>query len=111
MSIAWFKSTFSGSEKTCVEVAHRSDATLIRDSKYVGDAAAQPVIMVPAEKWTAFLDLTLSARSGAVNSGVAVAVHGDGSATVSGQNVRLEYTTAEWDAFMKGVADGQFSRR
>jgi|GEM_PF-4607335 len=32
----------------------------------------------------------------------------DGTATIAAQGVTLEYNIAEWDAFTKGVADGQF---
>ncbi|WP_330233682.1 DUF397 domain-containing protein [Nocardia sp. NBC_00508] len=111
MSTAWFKSTFSGSETSCVEVAHRTDTVLIRDSKYTGPAAEQPVVSVSPAMWPAFLDLALSANSGTLDEGVTVSLHQDGGATISAQGVALLYNADEWDAFTKGVADGQFDRR
>jgi hypothetical protein len=116
MSTAWFKSTFSGTEKTCVEVAHRSDAVLIRDSKYTGPAGEQSIVSVPVAQWPMMLDLALSKRSGTLGDTVTVTVHPDGGATIVGPSVTaqpaaLVYTAAEWDAFAKGVADGQFDRR
>ena len=109
MSTSWFKSTYSGSEKTCVEVSRRSDAVLIRDSKYVGPEAEQPIITVPSAEWPVFLDLALSAVSGTVGARLSVAVHADRSAEVADGTSRLVYNADEWDAFAKGVADGQFT--
>ncbi|WP_454194277.1 DUF397 domain-containing protein [Nocardia sp. Marseille-Q1738] len=111
MSTTWFKSTFSSAEQACVEVAHRSDAVLIRDSKYTGPAAEQPIVSVPPAIWPAFLDLALSANSGTLAEGVTISLHQDGGATISAQGVALLYNADEWDAFTKGVADGQFDRR
>lgn len=105
----WFKSTFSGSDKTCVEVSRRDGAVLIRDSKYTGAAAEQPIISVPAERWPAVLELVLSADSGDI-AGTSITVRADGTASIACEDTTLDYTAAEWDAFMKGVADGQFTR-
>ncbi|WP_040839214.1 DUF397 domain-containing protein [Nocardia brevicatena] len=105
----WFKSTFSGSDKTCVEVSHCDGAVLIRDSKYTGAAAEQPIISVPAVQWPAVLELVLSADSGDI-AGTSITVRADGTASLTREGMTLDYTVAEWDAFMKGVADGQFTR-
>ncbi|MEV6336968.1 DUF397 domain-containing protein [Nocardia vinacea] len=109
MSVAWFKSTFSGSETTCVEVAHRSDAVLIRDSKYPNNTS--PIITVPAERWAMVLDLALGKNSGPAAGVLTVTVDQDGGATLSSDSVTLVFNADEWDAFAKGVADGQFDRR
>jgi hypothetical protein len=111
VSTTWFKSTYSGEAGTCVEVFHRSDAVLIRDSKYTGPADEQPIISVPPAIWPTFLDLALSANSGTLDEGVTISLHRDGGATISAQGVALLYNADEWDAFTKGVADGQFDRR
>ncbi|MBF6296127.1 DUF397 domain-containing protein [Nocardia amamiensis] len=111
MSTRWFKSTFSGEAGACVEISHRRDTVLIRDSKYTGPAAEQPIVSVPPAIWPAFLDLALSANSGTLDDGVAISLHQDGGAAISAQGVTLLCNADEWDAFTKGVADGQFDRR
>lgn len=110
MSVHWFKSSFSGSEKTCVEIAHRRDAVLIRDSKYHGPRDAQPIVSVRPEDWTTFLALALNMDSGVVSDALAISVHEDGGATVTGAGVALVYNRDEWVAFAKGVAAGEFAR-
>ncbi len=111
MSSNFFKSTFSGGDQTCVEIAHTSDSALIRDSKYTGPARNQPIISVPADHWSAVLKLALNRESGTLSNVLTVTVDGDGSATLDNlQGVQLVYQTDEWDAFAKGVADGQFDR-
>lgn len=109
MSTPFFKSTFSGGDQTCVEVAHRSSAVLIRDSKYPNNTS--PIITVPAEHWAMVLDLALGKNSGPVADVLTVTVDQDGCATLSSESVTLVYNADEWDAFAKGVADGQFDRR
>lgn len=48
----WHKSTFSGSQGDCVEVAHLPDgSTMVRDSKHPDGAV---LTFTPAE-WTAFV--------------------------------------------------------
>lgn len=46
----WFKSSFSGSTKDCVEVAFLEDAVGVRDSK---NPAGPALIFSPSE-WSAF---------------------------------------------------------
>ncbi len=112
MNGTFFKSTFSGGDQTCVEVAHTRNAVLIRDSKYTGPTPAQPIITVPAEHWQAVLDLALNQESGILNHVLAINVRTDGSATLSSpRGEQLAYDAQEWDAFTKGIADGQFDRR
>ncbi|MFE3317510.1 DUF397 domain-containing protein [Nocardia sp. NPDC059195] len=110
MSTIFFKSTYSGGNGSCVEVAHMSSSVLIRDSKYSGPVAEQPTVRIQAGCWNDFLDLVLSANSGVLD-GVAIAVQPSGGATVTQGNNVLVYTADEWDAFAKGVADGEFDRR
>ena len=46
----WHKSTHSGDQGACVEVAVDADAVAVRDSK----DPAGPVLVFPAGAWTAF---------------------------------------------------------
>ncbi|MCM6778589.1 DUF397 domain-containing protein [Nocardia sp. CDC159] len=110
MSTRFFKSTHSGANGTCVEIAHRADAVLIRDSKYSGPAADQPIIAIAARHWHSFLDTVRSGASGLVAEDISLTVDSDGSARIADGAVVLAYDAAEWDAFVKGVADGQFGR-
>jgi hypothetical protein len=50
----WFKSSYSNSGGSCVEVNLGADATLVRDSK--DRRADQPVLCVSREGWSAFLN-------------------------------------------------------
>ncbi|MFX0576917.1 DUF397 domain-containing protein [Nocardia nepalensis] len=116
MDTHFFKSTYSGGNQSCVEVAHRDDIVLIRDSKYTGPADDQPILSVTAAQWPIMLDLALSRMSGKLGDTMTVTVHHDGGATIigpgiTGQRMALVYTADEWDAFAKGIADGQFDRR
>lgn len=63
MSTDWFKSSFSGGSQACVEISHRADAVLIRDSKFAGDAVDQPILSVAPDSWDAFLDLVKDTAS------------------------------------------------
>ncbi|MBF6333346.1 DUF397 domain-containing protein [Nocardia transvalensis] len=124
----WTKSTFSGNNGgACVEVKFAGVMVSMRDSKYLrnpaNDPDAQPIIEVPADCWNRILDLSLSKTSGEIilneaASGqpkdvLTVELQADGGAQVgsSGQGVALIFTPDEWDAFAKGVADGQFDIR
>ena len=106
----WFKSSRSSETQSCVEVRFNGNSVLIRDSKYTGPGPTQPIVSVSSAMWPGFLDQVLSANSGGLDEGVAISLHPDGGATISGQGVALVYNADEWDAFAKGVADGQFNR-
>ncbi|MFE3196296.1 DUF397 domain-containing protein [Nocardia sp. NPDC059240] len=111
MSERFYKSTYSGSNQACVEISHRRDEVLIRDSKYTGPADLEPILTVPADAWSAVLDLAMSMTSGEIDGELTITVHPDGGATIAGQDgVTLDYRADEWDAFAKGVAAGQFDR-
>ncbi|WP_327145256.1 DUF397 domain-containing protein [Nocardia sp. NBC_01327] len=109
MSAKFFKSTYSGGDQTCVEVAHARDGVFVRDSKYTGLSGEQPVIAVPAALWPTLLDLVLSNEPGIVGD-VTITRHPDASAVIADQAVTLAYNADEWDAFIKGVADSEFDR-
>lgn len=57
--LAWFKSSYSGTEGgDCVEVAATTAIVHVRDSK----AEAGPVLTVSREAWASLIGLTLSER-------------------------------------------------
>ncbi|MGV9983048.1 DUF397 domain-containing protein [Streptomyces olivaceus] len=56
--LAWFKSTYSGGGDNCVEVALRTDAVLVRDSKDTD----KPALTVSPDAWSAFTTLTADSR-------------------------------------------------
>ncbi len=57
--LAWFKSSYSGTEGgQCVEVAAGSAAVHVRDSK----TEAGPMLVVSLEAWTRFVGLASSER-------------------------------------------------
>ena len=47
----WRKSTFSGSNSDCVEVAHRADQVGVRDSKNTPG----PILVIPPATWITLL--------------------------------------------------------
>ena len=49
----WFKSSYSSSSVSCVEVRFDGDAVLVRDSK---NRAHGPSLAVTTTEWAAFLD-------------------------------------------------------
>ena len=107
MSTEFYKSTYSGANQSCVEIAHGADVVLIRDSKYVGPAEIRPLVTIPAAHWPQFLELALGGSSVQLGE-LAVTVHKDGSASIESSDQTLDYTADEWDAFLKGVVDRQF---
>ena len=115
IALVWRTSSYSGTNGgQCVQVAFGEQSVFISDSKYVGDVNQQPMITLSAVQWNAVLDLALSAQSGSVDT-LTVDLHQDGRADLIGDNrsgdvIKLQYTTKEWDAFMKGVADGEFAQ-
>lgn len=109
---SWFKSSFSGSEHTCVEVRFAGESVLMRDSKYLrapgADPARQPVIDVPAARWEAFLHSVVDGES-PPGTGLPVVARGADGVVVSLGGVSLRFTEAEWEAFVSGIAMGEFA--
>lgn len=105
----WYKSTFSKDANSCVEIAHRAEAVLIRDNKYIGPADDQPIVSVRPDLWSTFLDRAVSTSPAALDD-VSLSLHPAGGATVANGSAALVYSADEWDAFTKGIADGQFDR-
>ncbi len=106
----WFKSSLSNGNQSCVEVRFDQGSVLIRDSKYAGDPASQPVITVDAENWLAFLDAALESATEAPAGLPTIERATDGSVRLrAADGAVLTYTHAEWHAFAEGVAAGEFS--
>ncbi|MFE9661429.1 DUF397 domain-containing protein [Streptomyces sp. NPDC005955] len=58
--LAWFKSSYSGTEGgQCVEVAASTGVVHVRDSK----AVTGPILRVSPQAWAGFVDLASSERN------------------------------------------------
>ena len=102
----WFKSSRSNADDNCVETSFVGTVVRIRDSKYQGDPAAQPIITVTTRQWAQFLDVVAGQASVSVLSTVTDAA---GQVTLTGNGTALSYTPSEWAAFTAGVALGEFT--
>ncbi|WP_067863412.1 DUF397 domain-containing protein [Nocardia shimofusensis] len=106
----WFTSSRSNNGNQCVEVKFDADAVWIRDSKYrsgaAGESAAQPVLSVSAAEWD---DLVARLRTGGPVPEM-ITENGAGGVELRRGPTVLTFTGAEWDAFLAGVADGEFDR-
>ena len=92
-------------------VRHDADTVLIRDDKYAGDPAAEPIIAVPADVWPGFLaTVAAGERNGDTSRGVpAIVHHADGATTLRDSlHQELVFTPGEWTAFTRGVQAGEF---
>ena len=110
----WYKSSASNGACACVETSFTGSSEVgIRDSKFLRDPAnepsQQPIITVSHAAWGAFIAALANARHAATDVLVAVE-EPDQSVTLSStaSTVVLNYTPAEWDAFLFGVRAGEF---
>lgn len=103
----WFKSSFSDSSAQCVEINLDGPEVLIRDSKFPGNPAAQPVIRLPRGQWAAFLTAIAQGH----NTCPLEQITADGGAVLAHNGIRLGFTPGEWSAFTAGVHQGEFSQR
>ena len=110
----WFKSSFSNSSQTCVEVCLHAGLVSIRDSKNRGprrtlDRSRQPILTVTAREWADFLH---NLTDGAIDSGRGPLTidHGPNGTDMraAGQNPTLKFTPAEWHAYLEGVHAHEF---
>lgn len=112
MRSRWFKSSFSGSEHTCVEVRFHGETVQIRDSKYLlesgNDPARQPVIEVPASRWESFLASVVTPVQETDSAVPSVLRSVFGVSVVAGDDT-LWFTVPEWAAFVAGVEVGEFA--
>lgn len=122
----WFKSSYSRESSNCVVVSlgwqkpslsqqtstHAADTVLIRDDKYNGDPAAEPILAIPADVWPDFLAAVAAHHNTneAVPGMPAIIRHADSTTTLRDQHDQvLVFTPGEWDAFTKGVLAGEFA--
>lgn len=112
----WFKSSFSSSTGSCVEVRFDDVVVQVRDSKYrrdpANDPASEPVISVPAGVWAGFLAEVIGDADPDSNQAVLIVHRGDEGVELrafDGATV-LTYTSAEWTAFVAGAVVGEFDR-
>jgi len=104
----WFKSLRSSSNDACVEVRFSPDEVLVRDSKYQGAPAVQPVISISVAAWPAFLALAAHGSATQPRDVPTIENHASGTTLRAADGTTLSYTPAEWDAFTAGIADGEF---
>ncbi|MFF0609175.1 DUF397 domain-containing protein [Nocardia tengchongensis] len=109
--VGWRKSSYSGSNGgQCVEVAVASETVQIRDSKYSGPPERRPIITVRSDQWVDVLDFVVRGSAGEVGSGLWLEFCPEGGAILkSHDGTELAFTAAEWDAFEKGIVNGEFS--
>lgn len=109
---SWFKSSFSKEAANCVEVRFSGDSVFVRDSKYLrvpgNDRARQPVIEVPAFRWTAFLASVIDPNRVADPALPAIVRTPFGISVTAGETSLL-FTADEWIAFVAGVEVGEFA--
>ena len=113
VEIYWQKSSYSNPSGNCVEVKSSDDQVLIRDTK-LGDAS--PILAVSVEHWKLFIDEIkrrgkigphgLSYRGSTLDtliddSGVELVLW-------TPEDKSLDFTPAEWGAFVEGARDGEF---
>src|SRR5258708_7785938 len=112
----WFTSTRTNDGSQCVEVRFEGEQVLVRDSKYLRDAAndpaAQPIIKIPLREWPAFLAAAVGQQADPLAGLPVIERAANGSATLFGANgAKLDYTPGEWEAFIAGAIDGEFNAR
>lgn len=105
---AWFKATFSDHGNACVEVRICDHEVLVRDSKYKGDLAAQPMIAIRADKWHEFLVAVVERSTGGRDGLPLIDYRHDGCVSINAGAVTLTYTRPEWDAFRDGIENNEF---
>lgn len=110
----WIKATRSSSSSSCVEVAPVGTVVLVRDSKFLtnpsnqGRENEQPIIEIPASRWSHFLQLVLDGATAGGNDLPAIEYRSDGGVSLRLGPVELAYLPAEWDAFRDGIEKGEF---
>ncbi|HLS77197.1 MAG TPA: DUF397 domain-containing protein [Nocardia sp.] len=109
----WFTSSRSNNGNQCVEVMFDVAAVWIRDSKFRSGSegapaapAAQPVIALSPAEWD---ELIACLREGRTVPGLVTETQAGAVELRRGRTV-LSFTRPEWDAFLAGVADGEFDR-
>lgn len=94
----------------CVEVLVMSDAVLVRDSKQNDLGDDQPMLTATQDEWLTFIAEICGAAEPGSNGAILIehAAYGGIVLTAPDSDVRLDYTEAEWTAFVAGVKAGEF---
>ncbi|WP_153407482.1 DUF397 domain-containing protein [Nocardia macrotermitis] len=111
VSFGWYKSSFSRDTSNCVEILRDAEAVLIRDSKYQGDPAEQPILSVRTTAWAKFLTAVTLGESITVTTDLPAIEYeaSTGETILRADDVALTYTSGEWEAFIAGIRAGEFS--
>lgn len=109
----WFTSSYTNGNG-CVEVKFDGDTVLIRDTKYrrnpANDAALEPIITLPANKWKDFLEKVVDRTAGDEIDAPVIERDAAGGASLRAHDgTILVYNEIEWTAFLDGVRDGEFA--
>lgn len=112
VQLGWRRSTRCSSGG-CVEVAHEDDQVLMRDSK-LGEAS--PVIEFTPSEWTEFAaaapgwDRVNAVVAGGVRLTNTHMIESHDPVCITDYALRhLHFTWDEWDAFVAGAKDGEFT--
>ncbi len=113
----WQTSSYTNDGHACVEVAPTADGVLIRDTK---DHNTGPTLRLDLDAWDAFLTAALTGTAcqtdaltlaevgtSTPHAGVDVPTRWHLTSTHTGAT--LHFTTQEWDAYLAGARDGEFT--
>lgn len=116
--LAWRTSSYSQNNAACVDVAVDAGTVYVRDTK---DHGCGPVIRFSHSEWQTFLDIVTGASNAShdvvelVND-QRLTAHANGRTETTAWHLQeragvreLHYTKGEWDAFVLGAANGEFS--
>lgn len=112
VSLSWAEEADLRDATSCVDVDRNADTVLIRDDKFSGDPAIQPTIGIPAGRWETFLTCVLDGTTtNETADGIpAIIRETDGTVTLRDSlDQELVFTPSEWDAFIRGIEDGEFT--
>lgn len=109
MTTPWYRSSFSGSADSCVEVRFHDDKVLIRDSKY-HTSGANPIIALTSGEWIDFLSsLDGGTRRDRTAGPLGIVTTGTDTSLVEAKSgIILTFSSFEWLAFVTGVKAGEF---
>jgi predicted secreted Zn-dependent protease len=104
----WFKSSYSASNASCVEVRFDTHTVSIRDTKDNGNG---PTITVTPTQWTTFL-ATLNDQPTTQTSRALTTRNTPDQGTIlraTATGTTLQFTKTEWDMFLAGVHTHEFN--
>lgn len=108
-TIAWRRSS-KCTLGSCVEVAITPTTVFVRDTKQC-DLDDQPIVAIDRAAWPEFVDAIEHNYTEINVDGIAVALSETGLATVvdTQRSTALQFDRDEWNAFLGGAIDGEFS--